>query len=113
MNNDVAPKPLDIATIVEKLRSTGLAGSALTCEQSDHGCLIRAKGGLVLHIRKDGKLLITGKHSTILRRALGFAGRPATCLSSPEEIKAAGVILVSGNGDDAGSRKAGPEQDGK
>ncbi|MGJ0506272.1 MAG: hypothetical protein ACR652_03890 [Methylocystis sp.] len=66
---------LSPATIIETLRSMGLLDGKLTYEESAEGWRIRAQGGLIVQMRKSGELVISGKNTHAVRRALGMTGR--------------------------------------
>ncbi|MGJ0506558.1 MAG: hypothetical protein ACR652_05350 [Methylocystis sp.] len=68
-------EPLSPATIIATLQSMGLSDGKLTYEESSHGWRIRAQGGLVVQMRKSGELVVSGKNTRAVRRALGLTGR--------------------------------------
>ncbi|MGJ0509536.1 MAG: hypothetical protein ACR652_20925 [Methylocystis sp.] len=68
-------EPLSPTTIIETLRSMGISDGKLTYEESAEGWRIRAQGGLVVQMRKNGELVISGKNTHAVRRALGLTGR--------------------------------------
>ncbi len=67
--------PPSPTTIIETLRFIGLSDARVVFQESDQGWRIRAEGGPVVHVRKNGRLTISGKKSNVLREKLGLAGR--------------------------------------
>lgn len=68
-------EPLSPTTIIETLRSMGISDAEISCRELAHGWRVRAPGGLVVQIRKNGELVISGKNTHAVRRALGLTGR--------------------------------------
>ncbi|MGJ0508404.1 MAG: hypothetical protein ACR652_15035 [Methylocystis sp.] len=68
-------EPLSPKTVIETLRSVGISEAEIEFRQLDHGWRIRAQGGLVVQMRQSGELVISGKNTHAVRRALGLTGR--------------------------------------
>jgi predicted nucleotide-binding protein len=62
-------------TVVETLRSMGLSDADIACQEAGDGWRIRAQGGLIVHMRKDGQLTVSGKNTHAVRKALGLTSR--------------------------------------
>jgi hypothetical protein len=68
-------EPPSPTTVIETLRSIGLSDAEIACQELDQGWRIRAQGGLIVHIRKDGQLTVSGKNTHAVRKALGLTSR--------------------------------------
>jgi hypothetical protein len=74
-------EPPSPTTIIETLRSMGFADARLASEELDRGWRIRAEGGPVVYMRKDGQLMISGKNTHAVRKALGLPSRKSKPLA--------------------------------
>lgn len=61
----------------------GLSDPEIACQELAEGWRIRAQGGLIVHIRKDGQLTVSGKNTHAVRRALGLTSRRLTPAKGP------------------------------
>jgi hypothetical protein len=68
-------EPPSPTTIIETLRSIGFSDASLACQESDNVWRIRARGGLIVYMRKDGQLTVSGKNTHAVRKALGLTSR--------------------------------------
>ncbi|MGJ0507018.1 MAG: hypothetical protein ACR652_07725 [Methylocystis sp.] len=73
-------EPPSPASVIETLRSMGFLESDIEFRQLDNGWRIRAQGGLVIHMRKGGHLVMSGRNARNVSKALGLSSRqkPAT-----------------------------------
>jgi hypothetical protein len=67
--------PPSLTTVIETLRSIGLSDAEIACQELDQGWRIRAQGGLIVHMRKDGQLTVSGRNTHAVRKALGLTSR--------------------------------------
>ncbi len=65
-------EPPSPTTIIETLISMGTPMEAIVCQELENGWRIRAKIGLVVLLRKDGQLIVSGRSSHAVRKALGL-----------------------------------------
>lgn len=65
-------EPPSPTTIIETLISMGTPMGAIVCQELENGWRIRAKSGLVVLLRKDGQLIVSGRRSHAVRKALGL-----------------------------------------
>lgn len=49
-------EPPSPTTVIETLRSIGLSDAEIACQELDQGWRIRAQGGLIVYMRKDGPM---------------------------------------------------------
>lgn len=92
-------EPLNIATVIEMLRSIASPNAKISCEELTDGWRIRVDGGPIVRIRTKGRILISGRNSHVLRKALGLTGGHGVCCSSSEEIKAACAAYAEESGE--------------
>jgi hypothetical protein len=68
-------EPPSPTTVIETLRFIGISEAEIACKELDQGWRIRAQGGLIVHMRKDGQLTVSGKNAHAVRKALGLTSR--------------------------------------
>jgi hypothetical protein len=68
-------EPSGPEAIIEALRSTGIPDAAISCKELEHGWRIRAQGGLIVSIRKNGQVTVSGNKTHAVRKALGLTSR--------------------------------------
>lgn len=62
-------------TVIETLRAIGLSDAEIACQELAQGWRIRVQGGLIVYMRKDGQLTVSGKNTHAVRKALGLTSR--------------------------------------